>query len=255
MLICRQCGKEFVFTRSEQEFYELKGFVQPLHCKECRTNRRNQTPQLCSTCGLEIPKGKPVYCSSCLAAVQLGCDLETRRVQQVLEESQAKLSTLEIEKAKQIDEINAKLNTLESQKSYLADEAESKLKLVTSEQKKLLDEAEMKLKASESEKARLIESLQQKELAVAGLEQRLNEANLELEKSLKYRAALEFLEPTLINFKEKLEAIERTQTSLSNRMLQLVRKTEEAREDISIFEMIRRLFHLRHRPPTLNERS
>ncbi len=35
-IVCKDCGKEFVFTEGEQEFYAQKGFTQPVRCKECR---------------------------------------------------------------------------------------------------------------------------------------------------------------------------------------------------------------------------
>ena len=36
-LICKECGKEFVFTAGEQEFYAEKGFVnEPPRCKKER---------------------------------------------------------------------------------------------------------------------------------------------------------------------------------------------------------------------------
>lgn len=35
-IVCKDCGKEFVFTEGEQEFYAQKGFSQPVRCKECR---------------------------------------------------------------------------------------------------------------------------------------------------------------------------------------------------------------------------
>lgn len=40
-LTCKDCGKEFVFTAGEQEFYELKGLTnQPGRCPECRKARK-----------------------------------------------------------------------------------------------------------------------------------------------------------------------------------------------------------------------
>jgi len=40
---CKDCGNEFVFTVGEQEFYKEKGFEnEPIRCKECRINRKNQ---------------------------------------------------------------------------------------------------------------------------------------------------------------------------------------------------------------------
>ena len=127
-ITCRQCGKEFTFNSSEQEFFKLKGFVLPQHCKACRVDRRTQTSQLCSSCGVEIPKGKPVYCSACLAAVQLGYELDTRKIQSGLDESKAKLSSLETEKAQQVADLTVRINTLENEKTQLTNEAESRLK-------------------------------------------------------------------------------------------------------------------------------
>ena len=41
-LTCKDCGKEFVFTAGEQEFYAEKGLVnEPQRCKECRVARKN----------------------------------------------------------------------------------------------------------------------------------------------------------------------------------------------------------------------
>ncbi len=48
-IVCKDCGKEFVFTVGEQEFYAEKGFQnEPVRCKECRQARkeaRNQNTQ------------------------------------------------------------------------------------------------------------------------------------------------------------------------------------------------------------------
>ena len=40
-LICQDCGKEFIFTAGEQQFYKEKGFDnEPKRCKECRDKRK-----------------------------------------------------------------------------------------------------------------------------------------------------------------------------------------------------------------------
>ena len=42
-IVCKDCGKEFVFTVGEQEFYEEKGFTnEPVRCKECRNAKRSR---------------------------------------------------------------------------------------------------------------------------------------------------------------------------------------------------------------------
>ena len=74
-LTCEECGKQFVFTKGEQEFYEEKGFTPPKRCKECRAAKkaagRQFTKVTCAGCGKEtevpfVPTGdRPVYCREC----------------------------------------------------------------------------------------------------------------------------------------------------------------------------------------------
>ncbi|WP_244835178.1 zinc-ribbon domain-containing protein [Clostridium sp. BJN0001] len=40
-ITCRDCGKEFIFTEGEQEFYKEKGFQNdPVRCPECRRKKK-----------------------------------------------------------------------------------------------------------------------------------------------------------------------------------------------------------------------
>lgn len=39
-IICKDCGKEFIFTEGEQNFYKEKGFNDSVRCKECRQARK-----------------------------------------------------------------------------------------------------------------------------------------------------------------------------------------------------------------------
>ena len=39
-IVCKDCGKEFIFTAGEQEFYKEKGFSNPVRCKDCREKRK-----------------------------------------------------------------------------------------------------------------------------------------------------------------------------------------------------------------------
>lgn len=39
-IICVECGDVFVFTASEQEFYEKNGFKEPKRCKNCRNIKK-----------------------------------------------------------------------------------------------------------------------------------------------------------------------------------------------------------------------
>ena len=81
-IVCKDCGQEFTFTASEQEFFAEKGFTnEPQRCKPCRNARkgdsrgsRGERPMfdaVCSECGKRCrepfqPTGdRPIYCSYC----------------------------------------------------------------------------------------------------------------------------------------------------------------------------------------------
>jgi CxxC-x17-CxxC domain-containing protein len=106
-LTCADCGQEFVFTASEQDFYAQRGFTEPRRCASCRASRkaardggssygggyssgagsygggsgydrgpREMFTATCSNCGNEaqVPfrptSGKPVYCSDCFRSMR-----------------------------------------------------------------------------------------------------------------------------------------------------------------------------------------
>ena len=39
-LVCKDCGKEFIFKVGEQQFFADKGFPDPIRCPECRLKRK-----------------------------------------------------------------------------------------------------------------------------------------------------------------------------------------------------------------------
>ena len=40
-IVCKDCGKEFVFTEGEQAFYAEKGFEhEPIRCPACRKAKK-----------------------------------------------------------------------------------------------------------------------------------------------------------------------------------------------------------------------
>ncbi len=83
-LTCKECGKEFIFTSGEQEFYAEKGFQnEPQRCKDCRDARkaaaksaRTMYDAVCAACGADckVPfkptEDRPVYCSECFAKMK-----------------------------------------------------------------------------------------------------------------------------------------------------------------------------------------
>ena len=95
-LACSDCGRNFVFTVKDQEFYEERGFSDPRRCPECRAARkasrtgdrpsggegrggysrpdRTDRPMydvVCARCGkpTQVPfqprNDRPVYCRDC----------------------------------------------------------------------------------------------------------------------------------------------------------------------------------------------
>lgn len=88
-ITCKECGRPFVFTVRDQQFYAEKGFQnEPQRCRECRQARKVQsgssasTPSrpsyeaVCAECGTSTtvpfrPRGdRPVYCRACYTAHQ-----------------------------------------------------------------------------------------------------------------------------------------------------------------------------------------
>ena len=119
-LTCRQCGREFVFTKNEQEFYELKGFTSPSRCQECRSTKQSQPHHLvCSYCGNELEKGTSIYCTACLASASLESELKTKQSQRAASAAHAKLQASESQKAE--------LGELLRQKEQLVAELELKI--------------------------------------------------------------------------------------------------------------------------------
>ena len=41
-MTCIDCGKEFVFTVGEQEFYKSKSFAFPKRCRQCAKKKRRR---------------------------------------------------------------------------------------------------------------------------------------------------------------------------------------------------------------------
>lgn len=91
-LTCRDCKQDFVFSASEQEFYQEKGFQnEPVRCPDCRQKNKQQRDNrsgrgsdrrgnrgnremfeaTCAKCGkvAKVPfkptSNKPVYCRDC----------------------------------------------------------------------------------------------------------------------------------------------------------------------------------------------
>lgn len=45
ILICRDCGDEFIFTAKGQEFFKEKDFTEPKRCPGCRKARKQNAKE------------------------------------------------------------------------------------------------------------------------------------------------------------------------------------------------------------------
>ena len=104
-LTCRSCGKDFSFTVAEQEFYQLKGFKLPNHCKECRQVKERVEQIVCIVCGRELEKMEGFFCSICH---ELICEQTTEEAKKVVEELRAELIAAESNSAESLETINEK---------------------------------------------------------------------------------------------------------------------------------------------------
>lgn len=125
---CRQCGKEFLFTKAEQAFYEEKGFNTPRRCKECRTTEKIQHEHLnCSRCGTELEEDRSVYCDTCLTNVELESELKTKKTQEELEQVYSRLKAIEeenVELKETLDHENTLIGELEQNIGTLSQDLE-----------------------------------------------------------------------------------------------------------------------------------
>jgi hypothetical protein len=231
VITCNQCSKKFTFTAYEQAFYKQKGYTQPLHCHECRSNRRSQYVPVCINCGETINKGSVMYCAVCLAAVKLDSELELKRVEQDLTNVNVKLADIATEKTQLVDALNSKLQALESEKVSLVCEAESKIRAV------------------EFEGTRISDLLRQEKQTRAELEERCSTMNLELEKALKYRATLDWLEPALTEMKKRLEVLEQCQNDQSKAITGLIQRIDKTHEHDNLIQVLVRIIRPRRKSP------
>jgi DNA repair exonuclease SbcCD ATPase subunit len=130
ILNCRQCGKNFLFTKAEQEFYEEKGFDLPRRCKDCRSTPKTHSNRLtCSKCGIELEEGISVYCDTCFTNVELESELKIKKMQESINEAYDKLKAIESE--------NAELEESLSREEKLVGELEQNVNVLSQDLEKV----------------------------------------------------------------------------------------------------------------------
>ena len=199
-LVCRQCGKEFLFTQGERLFYERKGLTPPHRCQQCRTNKNSQAqPLVCSHCQSELEKGEAIFCTACLATTELEGELKNRELQNT------------------VGELTAKIESLETQREEM------------------------------------VESLASKEKAVSDLEKKVSDFDFDSRAIRQLSTSMATLHKSIQDFEVRMSSLEQSQTTINQRMLQLVKKMHEFYEGTSLIDLIKRSFKSYQREETAEQ--
>ncbi|MBN1190054.1 MAG: zinc-ribbon domain containing protein [Dehalococcoidales bacterium] len=118
-ITCNQCGKKFVFSEDEQEFYRGKGYSPPLRCKQCRSARQQST-NACTGCSNKLIEGSPLYCAACYINVHLEFEQKTRELKNLLHETESRLQAVEAEKSRIEAETSSKIKAIEDERKLIA---------------------------------------------------------------------------------------------------------------------------------------
>ena len=188
-LVCRQCGKEFVFTQGERLFYERKGLTLPHRCPQCRVAKNSQTqPMVCSHCHTELEKGEALFCTACLATAELEGELKNRELQNAVEELKAKIESLE------------------------------------------------------SQREDMVEALSVKDKTVADLQKKVSDFEFDSRSIREISSSMALMHKSMQDFDSRMSGLEQAQTTINQRMLQLVQKMHEVYDNISLVDLIKRSF-------------
>ena len=218
-LTCRDCGKEFVFTEGEQDFYERMGFTYPSRCRECRSSKEKQNGHLaCLDCGIKLPKDAAVYCETCLShrqSVSLTC-------------SQCGVD--------QEAGTHLYCETCCNQIHLDSERKVEKYKRVTSA-------TELRLETTECQNEELQRSLYESKQHVAELELRVKNLSQDLDKAYQFHIASGWLKPVLENMTKRLRALEQAEQETESSLATAVCKLDEMSHNGSLWKMISR--HIR----------
>ncbi len=188
-LVCRQCGKEFLFTQGERLFYERKGLSLPHRCPQCRVAKNSQPQSLvCSHCHTELEKGEAIFCTACLATAELEGELKNRELQNT------------------VDELKTKIESLETLREEM------------------------------------VASLASKEKSVSDLQKKVSSFEFDSRVIRELSSSMALMNKSFQAFDSRMNGLEQAQTTINQRMLQLVHKMHEFYDGISLMDLIKRSF-------------
>lgn len=217
-LTCRECGRQFVFTEGEQEFYDRMGFTLPSRCRECRSGKEKQNGQVtCAECGIRLSKGAPVYCENCFSSLQPAnsacsqCGTAQGRGAAVY--CEACLNRVQLDSERRVEKY-----------------------------KKAASSAESKLQVVESQNEELKRSLYELKQYVAELELKIKNLHQDLGKAREFQVASAWLKPALDSIAERLKALEQAERETNHRVAITFQKMQEITENVTLWEVIKRSF-------------
>ncbi len=217
-LTCRECGRQFIFTGGEQEFYNQRGLTPPARCKECRPNKEKPPSHLtCSQCGTKLEKVASVYCETCAKNTQpthltcSQCGVDSEQVTSLYCESCVR--NLQLDSERKINKIQRAASTTQA-----------------------------KLQVAESRNEELQRSLYEMKQCVAELELRVKNLNQDLEKVHQFYVASGWLQPALDTLAERLKALEQAQRESTQKVSVAIQKIQERYENVNLWEVIRHSF-------------
>jgi hypothetical protein len=220
-LTCRDCGRQFLFTEGEQEFYERMGFNHPSRCRDCRSIKEKQNGHLnCAECGVKLQNDAAVYCEQCLRSLQLAhfscSQCGVTQGADTLVYCAACFKKVQLDTERQIEKY-----------------------------KKAASAAESKLQATESTNEELQRALYEAKQRIAELELKAENLNQDLEKAYHFQVASGWLKPALDDIAERLAALEQAERETSTSLAAAIRKVHTVCRNISLWQVMKRSLRLR----------
>jgi hypothetical protein len=215
-LVCRECGKQFIFTEGEQRFYSQMGFNTPARCKHCRSMKENLPDQIaCSECGIELQKDAGVYCETCFNNLRPDdltcsqCGIEQERGAHVY--CGTCLKQVQLDSDRKVEKLKRSVSATQS-----------------------------KLQVAEFQNEELQKALYETKRYTAELELKVKNLNQDLEKAYQFYVASSWLQPELNAIAERLKALEQADLEITHKVFAAIQKIQEANENVSLWEIMKR---------------
>jgi predicted amidophosphoribosyltransferase len=219
-LTCRDCGRQFLFTEGEQEFYERMGFNHPSRCRDCRSTKEKQNGHLnCTECGIKLQDGASVYCEQCLRSLQLAhvscSQCGATRGADTLVYCATCFKKIQLDTERQIEKY-----------------------------KKASSAAESKLQAAESTNEEMQRALYEAKQRIAELELKAENLNQDLEKAYQFQVASGWLKPALEDIAERLKALEQAERETGTSLTAAIHKVQAIYRNTSLWQVMKRSLKL-----------